>query len=122
MAQILVVDDVAQVRKLMRRTLEHAGHEVEEASNGAEAMLALHKRPVDLVITDIVMPEKEGLETIAELRRDFPEVKIIAMSGGSRSDPDDYLNLAKELGAHRVATKPVGHEELLEAVRDLLEG
>ena len=71
-------------------------------------------------ITDIIMPKKEGLETIVDLKADFPEVKIIAISGGGRLGPETYLELAGGFGANRLLNKPFGHEELLEAVQDLL--
>jgi DNA-binding NarL/FixJ family response regulator len=76
--------------------------------------------PTDLIITDLIMPEKEGIETIMELKKDFPDVKIIAISGGGRSKPESYLNLAKQLGAKRVFPKPIDREELLNAIRELL--
>jgi len=78
-------------------------------------------KPTDLIITDIVMPKKEGIETIVELRRDFPEVKIIAMSGGGNLGPDTYLQMAKGLGAMRTLTKPIKREDFLKAVWELLD-
>ncbi len=79
------------------------------------------EQEADLIITDLIMPDKEGLETIMELRRDFPEVKIIAISGGRRVGPDEYLYMAKIMGAHLTLLKPFEQEELLPAVQELLK-
>jgi len=121
MASILVIDDDEQILRTLHQVLEIEGHEVVDASNGKEGIRLFKENGADLIITDIVMPEKEGLETITELRRDFPDVKIIAISGGGRVDPESYLKLAKGFGALRTLTKPFEREELLEAVRELLE-
>ncbi len=96
------------------------GHEVVNASNGKEGIKLFRENGADLIITDIVMPEKEGLETIMELRKGYPDVKIIAISGGGRVDPESYLTMAEKMGASRTLTKPFEREELLEAVRELL--
>ena len=120
MAQILIIDDDDQLRLMLRKTLERSGYEVVEAPNGKEGIKRFREMPCDLVITDLIMPEKEGIETIVELKKDFPDVKIIAISGGDRSKPESYLNLAKQLGAKRVFPKPIDREELLNAVRELL--
>ncbi len=121
MARILVIDDNDEFRGLMRRWLEGAGYEVVDASNGNEGIKLYRKRPADLVITDMIMPEKEGLETMVELRRDFPDVKIIAVSGGGFEDPKNYLESAKLIGgALRTFTKPFQKEELLEAIEEIL--
>lgn len=120
-ATILVIDDEPQLRGMVKQMLAQEGYAVEEAHNGAEGLRAFRQAPADLVITDIVMPEKEGIETIRELRRDFPDVKIIAMSGGGRVDPGEYLHFALKLGAARILRKPFRFHELLEAVRDVLE-
>lgn len=122
MPRILVIDDEAPVRTLFQMTLERAGYEVAVASDGKEGMESHRECPADVIITDIVMPEKEGLETIVELRRDFPEVKIIAISGGGRIGPDSYLDMAKSLGAHCAFAKPVNRDELLAALRELIGG
>jgi len=91
-----------------------------EAADGIEGLEIYRQEPTDLVITDLIMPEKEGIETIIELKRDFPEVKIIAMSGGGRIEPESYLNIAQKLGALQTLTKPFDRKELLEAVHNLL--
>ena len=117
---ILVIDDDDQFRGMLRQTLEHAGYEVMDASNGKEGIRVFRENPADLVITDIIMPEKEGIETIRELKREFPDVKIIAISGGGRIGPVSYLKMAKGLGAQRTLTKPLEREELLRVVRELI--
>jgi len=119
-ARILIIDDECLVRSLLRQTLERAGHDVVEAKDGREGLRSFRITPADLIITDILMPEKEGLETIIELRRDIPGVKIIAMSGG-RGGKLNFLDIAKQLGAQRVIQKPFEVYEMLKAVTELLE-
>ncbi|MCZ6633614.1 MAG: response regulator [bacterium] len=117
MALILVMDDDASVRIALRTLLLKEGHEVLEATNGVEgANLYVQNRP-DLVITDIFMPDKDGVETLLELRHDFPDVKVIVISGNAQK----FLPLTEDLGAHWTLTKPFKATEILEAVRDLLE-
>jgi len=121
MARILVIEDVEEVRDVIRRTLEAEGYEVVEASDGKEGIKLYREKQADLIITDIIMPDKEGIETIKELRQDFPDMKIIAISGGGRIGPFDYLNLAKQFGASRTLAKPFELKELVKIVRELLE-
>jgi len=121
MARILVIEDDNDVRKLLREILEHAGYEVEEASNGEEGIRRYREKQADLIITDIIMPKKEGIETITDLRVEFPDVKVIAISGGGRLGPEPYLELAKGFGANRIIMKPFTTTEILEAVQELLE-
>ena len=120
MAQILIIDDDDQLRLMLRKTLERSGYEVVEAPNGKEGIKRFREMPCDLVITDLIMPEKKGLETISELKEDFPDIKVIAISGGGRVGPNDYLHLAKMLGAAQTLTKPIEREKLLNAVEELL--
>jgi len=120
MALILIIDDDFKIREVLQQILERAGYEVMEAFDGREGLSLYRKRPPDLVVTDIVMPKKDGLETITDLRIEFPGSKIIAISGGGRLDPKPYLELAEGFGANRLLTKPFGHEEFLKAVQDLL--
>ncbi len=120
MASILIIDDDAQFRAMLRQMLSRAGYEVLEASNGKEGMRTYRDKPTDLVITDLIMPEKEGIETITELRREFPDVGIIAISGGGKMGPEDYLLGAKLLGAQRILTKPLEKEEILEVIKELI--
>ena len=120
MATILVVDDEPALRRVLSGQLRDAGHEVTAAAGGAEALKLSCKGPYDLVITDLIMPDKEGLETIMALRRQIPATKIIAMSGGGRNSGKDYLAIARLLGAQRTLAKPFTQAELLVAVADVL--
>ena len=120
MAKILVFDDEPSILLMIKKMLERAGHEVDMALNGREGMELLEKNKPDLVITDIIMPEKEGLETIMTLRKKYPEIKIIAISGGGRIGPEGYLPSAKHLGADMVFQKPLVQKEFMEAVALLL--
>jgi CheY-like chemotaxis protein len=104
MAVVLIIDDEEVVRDLLREALEFAGHQVAEARNGQEGLQRYRVGPTDLVITDILMPEKNSLEIIEELRHNFPTTKIIALTGSSR----EFLNRAKQLGAHRGYEKRIG--------------
>ena len=121
MARILLIDDDEQVLDMLYESLTREGYDVLRASNGEKGLRLYRQKPVDLIITDIIMPEKEGIETIIELRRDFPDVKIIAMSGGGRIGTKDYLHLAKIFGVQRTFTKPVAREQLLDAIKALLK-
>ena len=120
MARILIIDDDERVRTMIRQMLERAGYETIEAPDGKVAAGIYRRTPPDLIVTDIIMPEREGLEIITELRREHPNIKIIAISGGGRVSGVDYLDLAKKLGADRTLAKPFHQEELLDAVRTLL--
>ena len=116
MARILLIDDDDTVRTMLRLTLVHFGHTVIEARDGKEGLELFQDANVDLLITDIVMPEKEGLEVLMELRKKHPPVKIIAISGG------DYLHMAKLMGAAKVLAKPFSTNVLIEAIDELLAG
>lgn len=120
MANILLVDDEEQLRSVLRLVLEEAGHVVQEASDGQKALESFKNKQPDVVVTDLVMPNKEGIETIMELRRMRRDVKIIAMSGGGRNNATDYLSLAKRFGACITLTKPFSNKEMLEAVQAAL--
>ncbi len=119
--RILVIDDDEQMRVLLRQVMEWAGYEVIEATNGRQGMRQQRKTPADLVITDLIMPEQEGLETISRMRKEFAGIKIIAISGGGRIGPEAYLPAARELGADRVFCKPFDVQELVTAVKELLD-
>jgi DNA-binding response OmpR family regulator len=121
MARILVMDDEVQIRTMLRQLLERSGYDVVDAPNGKVGMELHGEEPADLVIVDILMPSKDGIETIKELTRHFPEVKIIAISGGGVLPQQEYLAMAKGLGAMCALAKPIEREELLEAIRELLE-
>ncbi|MEE8493291.1 MAG: response regulator [Nitrospirales bacterium] len=119
MATILVIDDETQVRSLLRQALTGAGYEVIEAGNGREGLERYREAPADLVITDILMPDEDGLEATLELTRQFPNVKIIAITGGSGER--NFLDVAKLFGARRTLAKPFGLDRLLEAVQEELK-
>ncbi len=111
--RVLVADDDAQLRLMLRHVLARAGYRVAEAGDGNEALALLERAPCDLALIDLVMPNKEGLETILDIRRRFPEVKILAMSGGARLHAEDPLKLARDCGADAVMAKPFLPAELL---------
>lgn len=121
MAKILIIDDEEQVRLYLRKILEPEGHEIVEAGNGKVGLQLYREEPADLIITDIFMPEKEGLETIRELRRDYPEVKIIVISGGGNRLNLDVLPMARRFGALRALAKPFTRQDMLSAVRVALD-
>jgi CheY-like chemotaxis protein len=118
--RLLLADDDADMRQSMRLLLERAGHEVELAADGADALDRQRERACDVLITDIFMGEADGLEAIENFRHEFPAVRIIAMSGGSRRFPgDSYLATASLAGADAVLLKPFGIGQLLETLRNL---
>ncbi len=120
MKRILVIDDEELVRSTLRMTLEAQGYEVEDAPDGEAGVQIFRQRPADLIVTDILMPGKEGIEMIIELRRDFPDVRIIAISGGGRfKSPHTFLTTAQHFGADRIFAKPFDQEEFLAAVQAL---
>lgn len=122
MALILIIDDDATVRATVRKILERAGHEVRDAGDGDRGLTIFREEDVDLVITDIIMPEKEGIETIQELRETDPDLPILAISGGGRADPSEPLTDARLLGADETLAKPFDVDELRKTVERLLEG
>ncbi len=117
MARIIVVDDEPAMCVTLSATLRQVGHEVRVAHNGNEAVALSQEGVVDLMITDIHMPERDGLSTIRELRRGYPQLKIIAITGSSL---DEYLRWARSLGADLVLAKPFSSQAILEAVARLL--
>lgn len=121
MARILVVDDDGAIRGAIRRLLVMEGYEVVEAINGREAIASFRQQPADLVITDIWMPDKDGLEVIRELHRINPDLPMIAMSGGSSRGQLDFLHHAEAFGACQVIQKPFEIEELVKSVRRLVD-
>ena len=118
--RILVIDDDDLVRETVRSILERAGFRVVEAADGRQDTRLYRSDPVDLVVTDILMPVMEGIETIRELRKISADAKIIAVSGGGRSGVTDFLGMAKKLGADRVIAKPFRPADLIDAVRAVL--
>lgn len=121
MPRVLVIDDDRLGRTVLKSILEKAGHEVVEAVNGKEGAELFQSNPTDLIITDIFMPEQDGIATILKLTREFPDVKIIAVSGGGNIlQSGDYLQHAKDFGAFKTFKKPVDPDELIQAVNELL--
>ena len=116
MKKILVIDDEPHIRSLLKRMFEREGFHVATASDGKEGLAMFEQEPADIVITDIIMPGMEGIETIRALRKSNPTLPILAMSGGGRMAPDAYLNMAKLLGAYEVLRKPIEREVLLSVV------
>lgn len=119
MARILLVDDDDEFLAMLSEVLKHAGYEIGQTSDGEQAINLYRMHPTDLVITDLVMPEKEGIQLIVELRRLNHKVKIIAISGVDLRD--NYLEMATALGAKRVLAKPFSDDEILKAVSEVLE-
>lgn len=117
---ILIIDDETQVRQMLRGMLEEEDYNVFEAPNGLIKKGFIDENEISLVITDIVMPDKDGLETINDLKAEHPELKIIAASGGGRIDSGTFLESAKLLGADRTFGKPLDFDDLLDAVDDLI--
>ena len=120
MTTILVVDDQKELRAVMRRALTEVGLEVIEAEDGNTALAAFRANPPALVITDIIMPEKAGIEVIATMKRERPEVKVLAISGGGRTHAMDFLAIARKAGADAALEKPFRKSDLLARVAELL--
>ena len=120
MARILIIDDETSLRGTLRRALEGEGHEVVDAPDGQEGIRLYQEHPADVVVTDILMPGKDGLEVIRELRQMDRQVKIIGISGGGKKGKLEFLSYAEAFGADRVFPKPFDLEEFLDAVDELV--
>ena len=120
MRKVLIIDDEPYILLMLKKMLEKEGYEVDLASNGKDGMELFEKEAADLVITDIIMPDKEGLEIILEMKKQRPDLKIIAISGGGRISPESYLECAAHFGASRVFQKPFKQKELMSAVNELI--
>jgi YesN/AraC family two-component response regulator len=120
MARVLIVDDEPIVLQMLQRFLEHNEFDVQAAADGTAALEMHRKTPADLVITDILMPGKEGFETIRDFRKTAPGIKIIAISGGGKNEPHKYLRFATTFGADRAFAKPLDLGQLLSAIQELL--
>ena len=120
MANILIIDDDEKIRNLFERYLESHGHVISCAVNGREGLRMLESDPADLVITDIMMPETDGLEVVMAIRSMPTPVPVIAVSGGMHAMPADFLLIAKKFGARKVLYKPVELHELLRTVNEVL--
>ena len=121
MARILIIDDESQIRSMLRLMLERVGYEVVEAPDGVEGIRKYREKPADLIITDLIMPNKDGIGMIIDLKKEFPNIKIIAMSGGGVNRPEGYLDGAKKLGANRTLVKPIDRDQMLTAVKETLK-
>ena len=121
MNSILIIDDEAPIRSMLRLILEREGYQIIEAPDGIEGISHYREHPTDLIITDLIMPNKDGIGMIIELKKEYPDINIIAMSGGGLNRPDGYLKGAKQLGAKYTLSKPIDREELLRAVKDTLK-
>ena len=119
MKKVLLIDDDIEMLKSFSQELEHAGYEVVAATNGIEGIKMYVEQPVDVVITDLFMPEKEGIETIKDLKAGFPDAKIIAISDKHILGHENYLEAAKCLGAQYTFSKPLGTKDLLKAIHVL---
>lgn len=121
MKQLLVIDDEVSIRALLKKILEREGFKVIVASDGIEGMKLVKKESIDLVITDIIMPEKDGTEIIIELKKNFPDIPVLAMSGGGKNSSEGYLDVAKILGAKAIFNKPLDKDDLLIAINKALK-
>jgi two-component system, chemotaxis family, chemotaxis protein CheY len=119
--KLLVVDDDPEIRSTLKKLLELSGHQVELAASGREALQRLSEGGIELMITDIVMPDMDGLENLKTARSELPDLPIIAMSGGGSLKTENYLRLAQAFGARKVLQKPFDTQDLLKAVSELLE-
>ncbi|NQV56918.1 MAG: response regulator [Rhodospirillales bacterium] len=120
MARILVIDDEEIVRFTVEAILSDRGHDVVLAKNGNEGIALHNETPFDMIVTDLVMPEKEGIETIRDLRANDAGLPIIAISGGGRHGSDDYLKMALKFGAVKAIKKPFGVDDIVAAVDEVL--
>ena len=120
MASVLVIDDDPAMRSTLRRILERDGHEVREAEDGDRGIRTFRAQPTDIVITDVLMPGKEGIETIVELREEAPEVRILVISGGGSMRVEAMLDDATAIGADASLAKPFTIDQLRNAVAALL--
>ena len=119
---ILIVDDEASITQLVGRALRKKGYEVPTAGNGHEATRLVGHQRFALVMTDLLMPDMDGIQVITELRKTHPEIRLIAMSGGGHITQDQYLKIAKGLGAHALLEKPFTIEQLYSVVETTLGG
>ncbi|MFC1494693.1 response regulator [Thermodesulfobacteriota bacterium] len=121
MIKILVIDDEEQIREILKQMLERKGCSVCLAENGEEALEICENQNLDLIITDMVMPGKSGLKTIQEVKKNYPDIKIIAISGGYMVGPKRYLDMAKTFGADRFFEKPFTSDEIYSAIEELVD-
>ncbi len=117
--KILVVDDEIYIREGLKQVLDLEGYNTSMACDGKEALRMIDQDQPDLVITDIIMPEKDGVEVICKAKEKYPQLKIIAISGGGRISAHDYLKIAKQLGANSILTKPFSSSELISEINKI---
>lgn len=120
MTRILVIDDEESVRFTLQDILEQENYEVTVANDGVEGAALFTTEPFPLVITDLLMPEEDGLQTILKLKKDYPDTKIIAITAGGRLDISSLIDMARKLGADHVIEKPFGMDEVLDCVKECL--
>ena len=120
MSRILIIEDNEDMRGMLALALRHEGFEVALAADGARALEELQKAPADLIVTDLFMPDKDGIETIEEIRRKHPAAKIVAMSGWQSEQGPDYLDVAREIGAIGTLRKPFDPADLVRIIRQVL--
>jgi CheY-like chemotaxis protein len=121
MPGVLIVEDDKELREMLKMSLLRSGFTVMEAGNGKEAITHFKSSLTDLVVTDLIMPEEDGLKVVIKLRELKPSIKIIAISGGGKVGPGSYLNLAKALGADAIYSKPFSVNELTAKIEQLLD-
>lgn len=121
MAKVMVIDDDEQLRRMLQQMLEREGHEVACIGDGLEAVRRFKEVPADLVITDITMPGWDGIETMKELHKVSPELKVIVISGGGQRFPEIFLPMAKQAGAYSTLKKPFSRSDLLQVVEEALK-
>lgn len=121
MARILIVDDEENVRFTLVKALKSLGHEIYQAPDGNAALAIMTEQEIDLIVTDIFMPNREGLETIIEIRMNWPQVKLVAMSGGGRIRNTEFLEIAEKFGADLVLKKPFSMMEFRSEIGKLLD-
>jgi len=122
MAKILLVDDDTLVRTSLAYALEDAGHDVVQSGNGDEGLAALKRETFDAVVLDILMPEREGIETIREIRKTWTTLPVLAISGGDKTGWSDFLRMASVLGANDTLAKPFTASEFVDRVLRLVDG
>ena len=122
MHRVMIIEDETELREMIKTTLIRRKYTVFEAENGKDALNHFKPSMTDLVVTDLIMPEEDGLKVIMKLKELKPSIKIIAISGGGKAGPGGYLNLAKALGAHAVLSKPFSISDLVSKIEELLAG
>lgn len=121
MARILIIDDDKQIRYILKEMLEQVGFEVDEASDGENGVNSFLKKPADLVITDVFMPRKDGLEAMSEIKRKYPETKFIVMTGSEVINGVDHLSVARIIGAAHTLRKPFDWKDMTDAAIEIID-